>query len=200
MVSTLEKRRGSPGLYWKQGCLCVREWSNLEKKRLHITYILISNIRFFNIKYKTLILANDFEEFISETLLSLWTSPFILIFLWHKFSLRNQCLSKISALLITNHCFCTFISFSVCSCFQVQSFCFCRTSHRVWPLHLYLPQTYLRRKHSWLFLLPTVMSFFCCSLNAKMDLMLFLCFKSSQFISIVTALFSREFLQVQNLW
>lgn len=120
---------GKPGLCWRQGCLCVREWSNLERKILHITYILVSNIRFFNIKDRALIPANDFEEFISETLLSLWTSPFILIFLRHKFSLRNQCLPKISALLITSHCICTFISFSVCIYFQVQSFHFCRTSH-----------------------------------------------------------------------
>ena len=140
---------GKPGLCWRQSCLCVREWSNPERKILHITYIRVSNIRFFNIKDRALIRANDFEEFISETLLSLWINPFILIFLQHKFSLRNQCLPKISALLITSHCFCTFISFSVCIYFQVQSFHFCRTSNCIWPLHLYLPQMYLRRKHSW---------------------------------------------------
>lgn len=136
MVSTLEKRRES-GLYWKQGCLCVREWSNLEKKRLHITYILISISRFFNIKYKTLILANDFEEFISKNSLSLWTSP-CLIFLWHKFRWEIITIKNFSTL-ITNHCFCTFVFFLCLQLLSSSSFRFCRTSHHVWPLHLFAP-------------------------------------------------------------
>ena len=139
---------GKPGLCWRQSCLCVREWSNPERKTLHITYILVSNIRFFNIKGRALIR----QMILRSLFLKLsWVSGLIPLYwsFFSMFSLRNQCLPKISALLITSHCFCTFISFSVCIYFQVQSFHFCRTSNCIWPLHLYLPQMYLRRKHSW---------------------------------------------------